>query len=97
MAVVRTRASFLADVRVRVAWLTRHRDVSHVTQLRTGLQEVRSLLARFPTAGPSLERRERLVLRSVLLRRLPFVVFYVVEGKDVWLLRLFHHRQDRLR
>ncbi len=92
---VRLRESFGADVRAQILWLRRHRGQSQVTALRDGLCEARGLFERFPEAGTPLDRREQLVLRKLVLRRVPFVVLYVVDGKDVWLLRLFHHRQDR--
>ena len=95
---VRIRDSFRVDVRAQIAWLRRHRDASWVAGLRDGLREVRTLLMHYPAAGSVLDDRDGLLLRKLILRRLPFVVIYAHEDKDVlWLLRLFHHRQDRSR
>lgn len=95
MARVRVRDGFRTDVRAQIAWLRRHRDPSWISGLRDGLREARSLLARFPAAGVTLEERNGVVLRKLVLRRLPFNLLYVHDGRDVWLTRLFHHRQDR--
>jgi len=95
MSRVRVRESFRVDVRTQVAWLRRHRDPSWVLGLREGLREAKTLLARFPAAGTLLEERNKLALRKLVLRRLPFNVLYVVDGEDAWLVRLFHHRQSR--
>jgi hypothetical protein len=32
-------------------------------------------------------------LRKLVLRRVPFVIWYAAEADEVWLLRLFHARQ----
>ena len=95
MTRVRVLESFRADVRIQLAWLRRNHDASWIVGLRDGLREARTLLSGFPSAGAVLEDRDGVVLRKLVLRRLPFNVLYVLRGRDVWLVRLFHHRQDR--
>lgn len=96
MTRVVVRSSFAADVTAQVAWLRAHDRADWVPRLRTGVAEVRALLARFPAAGTSIEERDGIVLRKLVLRQLPFAA-YVVGPDEVTLLRLFHTRQDRPR
>ncbi len=91
------RASFAADAKAQVAWLRAHDRAEWTVGLRSGLAEVRSLLARFPDAGVRVEERDGVVLRKLVLRKLPFAVWYVVDDDSVCLLRLFHVRQHRPR
>lgn len=91
------RASFVSDVKAQVAWLRANDRSEWVVGLRSGLAEARSLLARLPEVGARIEERDGVVLRKLVLRKLPFAVWYVVEDEGVCLLRLFHVRQDRHR
>ena len=91
---VRVHADFMADLRAQL----RRSDIEH---LRGAIDEAIDLLSRFPNTG-SIERQEKsAVLRRLILRRLPYVVWFVRETRrpdaDVWLLRLFHARQSRRR
>ncbi len=63
-----------------------------------GIAEVAARLARFPGAGPVVSEDDRLVLRKLIFRRLPYVAWYAYAkpAGDVWLLRLFGARQDRV-
>ena len=97
----RIHADFMADLRAQLRWLTRNRDRSEIEHLRGAIDEAIDLLSRFPNTG-SIERQETsAVLRRLILRRLPYVVWFVRETRrpdaDVWLLRLFHARQSRRR
>jgi plasmid stabilization system protein ParE len=85
MAKIRVRDSFRADVRAQIAWIRR---------IRAGLREARQLHARFPGAGVGVEDRAAGELRKLVLRQLPFNVLYIRAKNTVWLVRLFHHRQD---
>jgi plasmid stabilization system protein ParE len=91
------RASFVADLKTQVAWLRANERPERVVGLRSGLAEARTLLARFPEAGTRVEERDGVVLRKLVLRKLPFAIWYVVGHDGVHLLRLFHVRQDRPR
>ena len=98
---VRIHADFMADVRAQLRWLGRNRDRSEIDHLRTAIDEAIDLLSSFPNAG-SIERQESsAVLRRLILRRLPYVVWFVRETRrpdsDLWLLRLFHTRQRKRR
>lgn len=73
-----------------------HREAAWVRRLEEELTSARDLLARFPLAG-SPGTGEAGSFRRLVLRRLPFLVWYTVEKRGVLLLRLFHVRQDRPR
>lgn len=92
---VRVRASFLSDVHAQIRWLREHGSDTDVAGLRAGIREARSLLGQFPTAGPVERDVGEHSLRKLLLRRIPFVIWYVDDGANIWLLRLFHARQER--
>ena len=98
---VRIRADFRADLREQLRWLGENRDRAAIESLRTAIDEAIDLLSRFPNTG-SIEREEGpVVLRRLILRRLPYVLWFarntITPGADVWLLRLFHVRQTRPR
>ncbi|AUX43412.1 uncharacterized protein SOCE26_048600 [Sorangium cellulosum] len=98
---VRFRREFARDLRDQVRWLQENRGIEWVERLRTGLDEAIELVARFPGLGPAEAKHDgdQTVVRKILLRKLPFVVWYLVDaadpGSDIWLLRLFHARQER--
>ncbi len=92
---VRARASFAADVEAQVRWLREHGAVTDLSGLRAGIREARTLLRRFPSAGPLEREARKASLRKLILRRVPYVIWYVDDGAGLWLLRLFHVRQDR--
>jgi plasmid stabilization system protein ParE len=94
---VEPRASFVRDVKRQIAWLESEDRPEWIAGLRTGLSEVRTLLSRFPTAGAPEGKRGEVELRMLVLRKLPFVVWYVDEDGAIWLVRLFHTRQRRER
>jgi len=82
-------------VHAQIRWLREHRPVTEVAGLRTGIREARALLQRFPSAGPVEREAGGASLRKLILRRAPFVIWYVDDGASIWLLRLFHMRQER--
>ncbi|WP_437854780.1 type II toxin-antitoxin system RelE/ParE family toxin [Sorangium sp. So ce363] len=98
---VRFRREFARDLRDQVRWLDENRGIEQVERLRTGLDEAIELLARFPGIGPAEAKddEDRAVVRRLLLRKLPYVIWYLVDASgrdgDLWLLRLFHARQQR--
>lgn len=95
---VSARDSFVADVRAQVRWLRRQDEPERVIGLREAVQEARELLSQVPRAGVSIDRDGDGELRKLVLRKVPFVVWYVFdEGSTrVWMVRLFHVRQRRL-
>ena len=97
MSLVSVRRSFVLDLEAQLVWLRAQGLDDRVEGLRAGLAEARALLSRLPRAGAAVEERAGVELRKLLLRKLPFVVWYVVEDGEVVLLRLFHVRQDRSR
>jgi plasmid stabilization system protein ParE len=60
-----------------------------------GLREARQLLQAFPLSGAATDPRSESGPRRLILRRLPFVIWYVAvpHAREVRLLRLFHVRQ----
>jgi plasmid stabilization system protein ParE len=93
---VRHHVTFRTDLRKQLLWLTQHRDPDYIRRLREGLDEVDDLLSRFPRAGP--QDTTGAPVRKLLLRRLPFVIWYAQDrgdDGDAWMLRLFDARQDR--
>lgn len=92
---VRLRDSFVADVRSQVRWLRRQDRAEQVIGLREAVDEARVLLTTVPRAGALLEQDGEGELRKLVLRNLPFVIWYVVDATEVWCVRLFHIRQRR--
>lgn len=93
---VRIVDTFRVDLRAQLSWLARVEEDGWIDGLRDGLDEVIELLALHPRAGALETRSPSTELRRIVLRRVPYVVWYSVgRGKDVWLLRLFHARQRR--
>jgi plasmid stabilization system protein ParE len=93
---VRFHGRFRDDLRRQLVHLGKHGDAAWIEGLRTGLDEAVDLLSHHPGAGAVETRRGDGVLRRLVLRRVPYVLWYVVEAREVWLLRLFHGRQRRL-
>lgn len=90
---------FASDVDAQLAWLARHQDASWIDGLELGIAEAIALVESAPAVGVASGRVGGSVLCKLILRRLPFVVWYVHDddpatGK-IWFLRLFHVRQDR--
>lgn len=97
---VRLTTAFVADVEAQVQWMDGRFSEEQIAQLQAGLHEAAELLGRFPAAGALDDQSGLRQLRKLILRRLPFVIWYrsaVGRRGDVWLLRLFHVRQDRVR
>ena len=94
---VRLHRSFLADVRKQMTWLSENGPEDWAANLLVAIEEVADRLARFPDVGAILQEDERLVLRKLIFRRLPYVAWYAYPkpSGDVWLLRLFGAHQDR--
>ena len=94
---VRIHRRFLADVRKQLDWLSDHGPEEWETNLLAAIEEVAGRLAHFPEIGELLQEDERLVLRKLIFRRLPYIAWYayVKPSGDVWLLRLFGARQER--
>ena len=95
---VRRHADFLADLRRQVRWLERNRDERWILRLREAIGEATRAVARFPALGVTVnfdDPRHPRWLRKLILRDVPFVIWYAVERDSVWFLRLFHVHQKR--
>ncbi len=97
---IRIHAEFAADVEAQLVWLAEHRDASWIDGLEAGIGEAIELVESAPFAGVASGREGGRVLRKLILRQLPFVVWYGHDEKlnaasTIWFLRLFHVRQDR--
>ena len=93
---VRFHRNFSRDVNAQAAWLKRNHRPEWVAPLRQAITEASALLAAIPYAGV---RSESAPLFKLVLRKLPFVVWYSArEGeRELVMLRLFHTKQDRPR
>lgn len=95
---VRLHADFLRDLTSQLAWLVAKGEQGKIDHLEVGIEEAIALLSEFPLVGILEAAEGTLELRRLILRRLPYVVWFQAgPSKDVWLLRLFHVRQDRPR
>lgn len=96
---VRLHAEFRRDFRAQLAWLVEVGRDDWAERLMAGVEEVAERILRFPEIGPLQAESRRVVLRKIIFRRLPYVAWYGYRRRepigDVWLLRLFHIRQDR--
>jgi plasmid stabilization system protein ParE len=96
---VRFHADFQADLRAQLGWLREHRDQAWIERLRVALDEAASLLASFPDVGTVEARDGAVVLRRLIPGKLPYAIWYLRDTSDpegdIWLLRLFHAKQDR--
>lgn len=67
--------------------------------LRTGIDEAIDLVSRFPNVGTIEAEDEQSVLRRLILRKVPYVIWFSRQkddpAADIWFLRLFHARQER--
>ena len=90
-------ADFIADYQEQIEALAAKNDEGGIHGLWQGVTEACSLLSRFPLAGSAVETRGESTLRKLILRTIPFVVWYLVpKGQPPTLVRLFHMRQRRL-
>jgi plasmid stabilization system protein ParE len=72
-------------------WLEEHRDERWVERLREAVDAATRAVARFPAIGSPVAPDDP--LRKLILRGVPFILWYAVADEGVWLLRLFHARQ----
>jgi plasmid stabilization system protein ParE len=98
---LRFHADFQRDLDGQLSWLAKHRGLELVGRLREGLDEALDLLHANPGVGSRQDARGSRVMRKLILRRLPFLIWYLLDDDDpdgdVWVLRLFHVRQNRPR
>ena len=96
---IRFHADFKADLNAQLRWLATNRDDEWIQRLRIGLEEATKLLIRFPTVGTIECQEGNVALRRLILRNVPYVIWFLSDcenpNADVWVLRLFHARQDR--
>jgi plasmid stabilization system protein ParE len=98
---VRFEAGFRRDLRAQLDWLIENEDdsTSSIERLHAGLDEAVELVGRFPEVGTIVAKDGTRVLRILILRRLPFVIWFARDvdepSADIWFLRFFHARQDR--
>lgn len=98
---VRIHADFEADLLAQLDWLVAQGEGSWIAGLESGVDQILELLAGFPGAGQVMDRDRKTSIRRLVFPRGPFVIWYAFapddpEG-DVWLLRLFHSRQQQPR
>jgi len=95
---IRYAADFARGLDAQLTWLASQGETAWIERLREGLDEAAILLSRHPQAGPLEESEGGSDLRRLVLRRVPYVIWYAtLKGPrgEVWILRLFHARQRR--
>ena len=96
---VRYHGDFRADLRAQLKWLVANRPVAWIDSLKTAIDEAVELLSRFPSVGTIEATEGDMAVRRLILRKVPYVVWFLSDtahpAADVWMLRLFHARQDR--
>lgn len=101
MRKVRFHQDFEGDLRRQLDWLAASGEGAWITNLTLGIQDILTALSEFPAIG-SLEGRSGTVeLRAIRFRRGPYRAWYLYDeefpGSDIWLVRLFHSRQRRVK
>jgi plasmid stabilization system protein ParE len=88
---------FRADLQAQTRWLLAEDKPDWAKRLIEEVEAAAMLLGASPAAGPIEVRRKNREVRRLVLRRLPFVVWYHwrTATKKVVVLRLFHVRQRR--
>lgn len=97
---VRAHKQFAIDVQSHVDWLLEQDREDWVVRLAEDIADAWGLLGRFPSVGTAERAAGGQMLRRLILRRTPFVVWFVLEeekAKRITFLRLFHARQHRPR
>lgn len=99
---IRLGGQFLRDFRHQEAWLVERGEIEWLHGFDTALERLKAILTRFPESGSTVRSGRRHVLRELTFPRgLPYVVYYVHlrrrPVREVRLLRLFHHAQQRPR
>jgi hypothetical protein len=98
---VHRHPDFEADYLAQLDWLVAQGEQGWIAILAEGLDSVVELLSSFPAAGAPEGRSGRAGLRKIVFPRGPYVAWYVYDADDpagaVWLLRLFHVRQEKPR
>jgi plasmid stabilization system protein ParE len=98
---MKVRVVFTDDFRKDLAARTRRLVIEDrrdwADRLIEEIESVATLLAASPHAGPIEMQRGRRAIRRLVLRKLPFVVWYTSHerSRSVVVLRLFHVRQRR--
>jgi plasmid stabilization system protein ParE len=87
--------AFASDVQSRVRWLLAQDREEWAIRLGAEIEAAASLLNAAPRAGVVVRRDSAREMRRLVLRSLPFVLFYSLRGRKVVVLRLFHVRQSR--
>ena len=94
---VRLHIDFRLDFRRLPDDLVERGAEEWIAALREGVDQAMRLLTRFPAAGTRMDKRGKVELRRLIFPKGPYVAWYVVNGRDLWLIRLFHARQRRPR
>lgn len=88
---------FRSDLQAQTRWLLSGERPEWAVRLVTEVELAAERLRQSPEAGPAMRRGTR-EIRHLLLRKLPFVLWYHWQkrGRKVVVLRLFYVRQKRL-
>jgi plasmid stabilization system protein ParE len=84
-----------------LAWLAKTEREDLIPGMTAAVEEVVERLQLFPEIGGIAAESPRLIVRKILFRRRPYVVWYGHRRgssvRTLWLLRVFHVRQSRPR
>ncbi len=98
---VHIHAQFRSDLDAIVRWLADRGERAWIEILDRGIDSLVAFVSRYPAIGTVLDRQGRVELRRLLFPKGPYLAWYVVDETrrrhEVWLVRLFHARQDRPR
>lgn len=96
---IRYHADFKADLEAQLQWLETNRDERWISKLREAIDDASTFIARFPAVGTIERQEDDITLRRLICRDVPYVIWFASESKnpaaDIWILRLFHARQER--
>ena len=96
---VRIHADFQVDLREHLSRFVESRDAVGIESLRAGIEEAIELVSQLPDVGTIEAREGTTVMRRLILRRMPYVIWFARDtrrpGARIWFMRLFHARQER--
>ena len=84
---------FGRDLAAQTTWCVEHDHERWAKDLMLDVIALAKLLERLPESGVLEDARGKKGLRRLVLRRVPFVAWYVLDGATVSVVRLLHARQ----
>jgi len=95
---VLAHTDFDADYGAQLSWLVDHGERAWIENLLEGTRQIVKTLATFPGGGSAEAVAGTLILRAIRYPKGPYRAWYVYDTADpegeLWLVRLFHARQQ---